>query len=91
VFQVALAPKFCTQVAHGWSCGDILENNGSRALLWKASSTMSEANIAPASGTLSPHEQIQVTFTLPCVHTGTITFIGPTNRVVITWACYANG
>ena len=91
VVLVALAPRDCTPVAHGWSCGDTLTNTGSRALSWKASSTMSGASVAPSSGTLAPRQQLQVTFTLPCVHAGTISFTGPTNRVVVMWACYANG
>lgn len=91
VHQVVFAPKYCAQVAGGWSCADTLGNTGSSPLPWTASSTMSGASFTPSSGTLAPGEQTQVTFILPCVHSGTIYFTGPANQVAVSWGCYANG
>src|SRR5260370_11703974 len=83
----------CTSTDTGWNCTATLqETTDSRGNLdWSAETGLSGAKFSPPSRILTPGQDgMRVSISIPsadCPNSGSFTFIGPENKVVVPWSC----
>ena len=76
----------------GWFCViNLINSKGERSLNWSASSSgLPGISFYPASGTLLPHQLMQVNTFIPdttCPASANLIFAGPANTIHVPWQC----